>query len=195
MTADNPGYQEFAGLKPPYRTIVADPPWEYEDGFVTRSRTPGKWQGPNLRYDLPYSSMPLFDILCLPVAVLADRDCRLFLWATNRYLPAAAGIMAAWGFRYRQTLTWHKLDALGGSVAPNSEFLTVGTKGSPERLGRAASAVHAHAQAKTHSTKPKLWGDLIEQVSPGPYVELFARSPRLGWDSWGYGYESAGQSV
>ena len=41
-----------------------------------------------------------------------------------------------------------------------------------------------------HSEKPALFCDLIERMSPGPFVELFARSPRLGWDSWGYGYES-----
>lgn len=42
-----------------------------------------------------------------------------------------------------------------------------------------------------HSVKPPAFLDIVEQVSPGPYVELFARSPRLGWDSWGYGYEVA----
>jgi N6-adenosine-specific RNA methylase IME4 len=41
-----------------------------------------------------------------------------------------------------------------------------------------------------HSVKPAAFGDLVEKASPGPYVELFARAPRLGWDSWGYGYES-----
>lgn len=40
-----------------------------------------------------------------------------------------------------------------------------------------------------HSAKPEAFLDLVEQVSPGPYVELFARAPRLGWDSWGHGYE------
>ena len=40
-----------------------------------------------------------------------------------------------------------------------------------------------------HSNKPPLFADLIERMSPGPYVELFARAPRLGWDSWGNGYE------
>lgn len=44
-------------------------------------------------------------------------------------------------------------------------------------------------QRGAHSAKPKAFGDLVEQVSPGPYVELFARAPRLGWDSWGKGYE------
>ena len=42
-----------------------------------------------------------------------------------------------------------------------------------------------------HSEKPPAFLDIVERVSPGPYVELFARAPRLGWDSWGYGYEGA----
>lgn len=41
-----------------------------------------------------------------------------------------------------------------------------------------------------HSVKPAAFGDLVETISPGPYVELFCRAPRLGWDSWGHGYES-----
>lgn len=36
-----------------------------------------------------------------------------------------------------------------------------------------------------HSAKPELFRDLIEQMSHGPYLELFARSNRLGWDTWG----------
>jgi len=174
----------FGTLNPPYRTILADPPWEYDDGFAT-----GPGHGIWINRALPYSAMTSFDILTLPVWTLAADDARLFLWATNRYLPVAFGVIAAWGFKYQQTLTWHKLDALSGSIAPNSEFLLVGVRGSPVRRGRVSSAVHAHAHSRTHSEKPKLFGDLIEAVSPGPYVELFARSPRLGWDSWGYGYE------
>jgi hypothetical protein len=36
-----------------------------------------------------------------------------------------------------------------------------------------------------HSGKPAAMQDMVEQVSPGPYVELFARRDRLGWDTWG----------
>lgn len=36
-----------------------------------------------------------------------------------------------------------------------------------------------------HSAKPEAFIDLVEQVSPPPYVELFARRQRLGWDTWG----------
>lgn len=38
-----------------------------------------------------------------------------------------------------------------------------------------------------HSAKPEAFLDLVEQVSPGPYLELFARRNRLGWDTWGDG--------
>jgi N6-adenosine-specific RNA methylase IME4 len=36
-----------------------------------------------------------------------------------------------------------------------------------------------------HSAKPEAFLDLVEQVSPGPYLELFARRARFGWDYWG----------
>jgi N6-adenosine-specific RNA methylase IME4 len=36
-----------------------------------------------------------------------------------------------------------------------------------------------------HSEKPEAFLDLVERMSPGPYVELFARRDRLGWDTWG----------
>ena len=184
---------DWDGLMPPYRTIVVDPPWEYAEGFPTQSRTPGKWSGAIKTKALPYSSMSLDQIKAMPVSSLAAPDARLFLWATSRYLGAAFDVMEAWGCKYRQALVWHKLDGnMGGSVAPcSAEFLLVGVWGKPPVLAKAASAVISHAQAKNHSQKPAAFGDLVELVSPGPYVELFARAPRLGWDAWGYGYEMA----
>lgn len=181
----------FGSLNPPYRTIVADPPWAYSEGFPSQSRTPGRWAGPIRTKPLPYSAMTLEAIRELPVAELADKDCRLFLWTTNRYLEDAFGVAAAWGFRYRQALVWHKLDGnMGGSVAPcSAEFLLVGVRGKPPVVSKAASAVIAAPQAKQHSRKPAAFLDLVEATSPGPYVELFARQPRFGWDSWGHGYE------
>lgn len=168
-----------------YRTIVADPPWEYPEGFATRSRTPGKWTGPVRHYTLPYASMPVEDIMALPVHDLAERDARLFLWTTNRFLEDAFDVIRAWRFKYRQTLTWKKLDGLSGSVAPNSEFLLVAARGAPGLLSRLPNAVIERSQTKEHSRKPDVFLDLIEQVSPGPYLELFARRQRLGWDTWG----------
>lgn len=170
-----------------YRTIVADPPWEYADGFSTQSRTPGKWVGPAKTKPLPYGSMSLDEIKALDVAGMAAPDCRLFCWTTNRYLPATFDVLAAWGFAYKQTLVWHKRDGnMGGSVAPCSvEFLLVAVKGNPPRLAKAASAMISTAAPKQHSRKPEAFLDLVEQTSPGPYVELFARRARFGWDYWG----------
>lgn len=133
--------------------------------------------------------MTIEQITALPVADLADTSARLFLWATNRYMPTAFSVLAAWGFTYRQTLTWHKRDGFSGSLAPNAEFLLVGVKGTPAVLGRLPNSVITASQTKEHSRKPDVFIDYIEQVSPGPYVELFSRRHRLGWDV--HGFESA----
>lgn len=161
-----------------YRTIVADPPWDHSDG------NPSSLKEGWVRRPLPYSVMTLGQIADIPVKDLADRNCRLFLWATNRYLPFAFSILSLWGFTYRQTLAWGKPDAYTGSVAGNGEFCLVGTRGSPPVLERMPSAV-VITVAGNHSAKPDCWMDWFEIVSPGPYLELFARRQRLGWDTWG----------
>jgi N6-adenosine-specific RNA methylase IME4 len=137
---------------------------------------------------MPFPGMTLEDIRRLPVAEFAEPDCRLFLWTTNAYLGQSFGVLEAWGFRYSQTLVWHKTNPSPWptSVAPNSaEFILVGSAGSPERLTPWSAAVVPYAVPKGHSRKPEAFLDLIEQVSPGPYLELFARRQRLGWDTWG----------
>ena len=166
-----------------YRTIVADPPWHYDE-------TPPRLlaHGRQVRNRLPYPTMTVQEIAALPVEELGAESCRLFLWATDRYLPSAFGVMEAWHFGYRQTLVWHKRDAhpMSGSLAPVAEFLLVGTRGKPELIGRLPNAVMSHAvKPLRHSEKPEMWLDYVEQVSPGPYLELFARRNRLGWDTWG----------
>ena len=175
----------WEGLTPPYSTIVADPPWHYDD-FATQSRST-KWSGPVTTKPLPYGSMTLDEIAALPVESLAGDNCRLFCWTTNRYLPDSLRIIGTWGFTYRQTLVWHKRDGnMGGSVAPcSAEFLLVATRGKPERIAKMPSAVVTTAAPKQHSRKPEVFLDHIEAVSPGPYLELFARRARFGWDYWG----------
>ena len=181
----------FDELTPPYSTIVADPPWAYDDGFAS---APGGRKP--IRTALPYSSMSVAEISAMPVATIAAPSCWLFLWTTNAYLPDSFGVCEAWGFTYRQMLVWHKTgnpSPFGGSVAPNhAEFLLVGAKGSPPVVSRLTGSVIAARKRSGgggHSQKPPAVLDAIEQVAPGPYVELFARAPRLGWDSWGKGYE------
>ena len=81
-----------------YRTIVADPPWDYPDGV------PNNPKGRRNNQPFPYAGMSTDEIEALPVRGLADRDCRLFLWTTNRYLHDAFHVLGAWGFTFAQVL-------------------------------------------------------------------------------------------
>jgi N6-adenosine-specific RNA methylase IME4 len=172
-----------------YRTIVADPPWPYDGGFWTTShnaRTGATWDAK--RKQLPYTPMPLAEIATLPVADLAADDAFLFLWTTSRYLPDAFGIARDWDFTYCQVLVWSKSKDhyLPAAVAPiHAEFLLACKRGSPSRQGTFPSSVIEANRTKMHSAKPEAFLDYIEQTCPGPYLELFARRARFGWDYWG----------
>jgi N6-adenosine-specific RNA methylase IME4 len=173
------------GLNPPYRTIVADPPWRYEQGGPTTGFAP-------LRPP-PYSSMTLQDIEALPVQKLAGERAHLYLWTTNRYLVAANAIASMWGFRPSQILTWCKTPhgiGPGGAFSNTTEFVLYCRRGSLPYQRRIDTTWFDWPRG-AHSVKPAAFFDLVESVSPGPYVELFARAPRLGWDHWGYGFEAA----
>ena len=176
-----------------FRCIVADPPWKYgvwgggADTDAVRKKFPNG-QGTK-SVDLPYQVMEVRDIASLPVARLAEDDCDLYLWTTQKYLPDAFGVMRAWGFRYCQALTWCKAPrgtGQGGLFCPATEFLLLGRKGKmPKGKRRQDSTWWQVTRTATHSTKPEFFQDLIEAVSDGPRIELFARRPRDGWVVWG----------
>jgi N6-adenosine-specific RNA methylase IME4 len=170
-----------------YRTIVADPPWAYPEGFgVGLGNGRGKRRVP-----LPYPSMTLEAISALPVGEMADpAGCHLYLWTTNRYLNAAFDIARAWGFKHGQTLVWAKrpiASILGGAFGSNLEFCLFCRRGTLRHKRKVHTAWFEWSRAGigNHSRKPEAFLDLVEQVSPGPYLELFARRQRLGWDTWG----------
>ncbi len=180
-----------------YRTIVADPPWRYDEGWPGASTSPNsnmnRGEVPDLakrRKALPYEAMSCAEIEALPVARLAADDCHLFLWTTNRYILSAYAVAEAWGFRPSQLLTWCKPPrgiGPGGLFASSSEFILYSRRGTPQHLKRADSTwwVWPRAVNGAHSTKPDAFLDLVESVCPGPYLEMFARRARFGWDYWG----------
>jgi N6-adenosine-specific RNA methylase IME4 len=179
----------WGGLNPPYSTIVADPPWEYR---TTRPTTTARSPGTNPSAAAQYSTLSAVDLAALPVADLAAVDAHLYLWTTNPHLRDAFGVLDAWGFTYATTLTWLKTGTLGMGFyfRGDTEHVLFGVRG---RLPIPADRRRRNwfqAPKTGHSRKPAAFGDLVEDVSPGPYVELFARAPRLGWDAWGRGYES-----
>lgn len=168
-----------------YRTIVADPPWEMPSGGAYRG-TARYQKRPSA---LPYATLPLASIAALPVGELAESDAHLYLWTPNARLRSAYEIVEVWGFHPSQVLVWCKSPrglGLGGSFTNTTEFVLFARRGHVMARKRMDSTwFHWTRPHNNHSAKPEAFLDLVEQVSPGPYLELFARRNRLGWDTWG----------
>lgn len=173
----------FDELSPPYATIVVDPPWHYDKVNPDKDRENYRGGG------LAYSSLTLDDIRSLPVGSLAAPDSRLYLWTTNRYLRHAWSVVEAWGFEpAERVLVWCKTPRATTPVT--TEFVLIGKRGKPPRMPWHGTTWFQWPLQSVHSQKPDAFMDLVESWSPGPYVELFSRRPRFGWDSWGLGYET-----
>ncbi len=136
---------------------------------------------------LPYGTMTVEQIAALPVGEMADRDAHLYLWTTQRYLWDAREIATRWGFKASKVLTWCKAPtgfAMGGAYGNASEFILFCRRGSLAAQTRIPRDWWEWPRA-AHSAKPEAFIDMVETVSPGPYVEMFARRARFGWDYWG----------
>lgn len=176
-----------------YRTIVADPPWQVPDTWPTGKRIPKGAIHNGYRIPRPYPTMTIAEIAALPVGGLAAPDAHLYLWTVNRHLSDAFAVVKAWGFRPVQTLVWAKTPmglGPGGAFAPTVEFIIFARRGREIRKRRVDSMWFNWPRTTKHSKKPEAFQDLVEQVSPGPYLELFARRRRLNWDCWGNEVES-----
>lgn len=149
---------------------------------------------------LAYETMSVAEIAALPISDLADADAHLYVWTTQRYLWDTQGIVEVWGFKPVKVLVWCKPPAgfsVGGAYGNACEFVVFARRGSlpaqtrvsrdwwewPRNIG--APVAKGQRREMFHSAKPEAFLDLVEQVSPGPYVELFARRARFGWDYWG----------
>ena len=170
-----------------YKTIYADPPWQFQN------RT-GKVAPEHKRLNR-YGTMTLDEIKQLPVEQVADEKSHLYLWVPNALLPEGLAVMKAWGFEYKTNIIWEKVrkdgmpDGRGvGFYFRNvTEILLFGIKGGKNRtLDAGRSQVNLIRSIKReHSRKPDEVVTLIEKCSPGPFLELFARGDRPGWDMWG----------
>lgn len=178
-----------------YRVIVADPPWPitWTGGTTTAGAKTGSTRSYTKR-PLPYQTMPVADIADLPVRELAASAAHLFMWTLDRFLldGSAVNVCRAWGFEpLPQMIVWRKASAgLGRIIRPAHELLLIGRRGEARLREVSTASVHDWLQpyeagSKKHSAKPAGALDLIESLSDGPYLEMFARSQRLGWDTWG----------
>ena len=161
------------GLPPGgFATILVDPPWPLQSG------------------EKHYRTMSLARITALPVGALAARDAHLWLWTTNALLRTAYEVAEAWGFTVRSPLTWVKFRlGLGGryQLRNATEQLLFCTRGRAP-LGSRSQPTWFNAPVTEHSRKPAEQFAIIERVSPGPYLELFARrrpESNQSWAVWG----------
>lgn len=170
-----------------FSTILADPPWQFQN------RT-GKVAPEHKRLSR-YGTMKLEEIMALPVEQLAENTAHLYLWVPNALLPDGLRVMAAWGFQYKSNLVWHKIRKDGGPDGRGvgfyfrnvTELVLFGVRGKNARtLAPGRSQVNFLAtQKREHSRKPDEFYEIVESCSPGPYLEMFARGARPGWQVCG----------
>ena len=174
-----------------YTTIYADPPWQF-------SNRTGKIAPENKKLTR-YDTMTLEDIKNMPVSEISAESAHLYLWVPNALLPEGLEVMKAWGFEYKTNLVWEKVRKDGGPDGRGvgfyfrnvTEVLLFGVK--TKKKGRTFRTLQPgrsqvnliRAAKREHSRKPDEFIDLIEACSPGPYIELFARGTRSGWNLWG----------
>jgi N6-adenosine-specific RNA methylase IME4 len=182
----------FAGL-PAHNAgaILVDVPWRFlgHTPEVIGNRDPRRH----------FRTMTLAEIYALPVRDIAARDCHLFFWITGPFLPRAFEVIKAWGFKYSAVgCTWVKLKkncrvltsesdfhfGCGYTTRKNTETCLLARRGNARRISKEVRELIV-APRREHSRKPDEIYERIEQYCHGPFVELFSRSSRCGWSSWG----------
>lgn len=174
-------------------TIMADPPWQYRDGLTMSAVKRGAASN--------YRTMSVEAICDLytpsrvngrgtySTATLAGhpvaKDAHLYLWTTNAFMEQAHQVAVAWGFLPRTILTWIKPRiGMGHYYRNTTEHIVFAVRGKlPTR--RKDQPTHFEAPVGRHSEKPEQAYEIVERMSPGPYLELFARRPRANWTVWG----------
>ncbi len=169
-----------------YGTILADPPWRF-----TNRTGKGATEHKRLRQ---YPTLSLEEIAHLPVSEVAAEQSHLYLWVPNALIGEGLAVMNRWGFQYKTNLVWYKIRKDGGPDGRGvgfyfrnvSELVLFGIRGQLRTFPPARRQVNVMLSRKgRHSQKPEALYETIEKCSPGPYLELFARTKRSGWFQWG----------
>ncbi len=170
-----------------FRVVIADPPWNYNNSGCRGAA------------ENHYATMSIQAICDLPVSELVDENAALFLWTTWPQLREGLDVVKAWGFEYVTGLPWLKIvgypsiDLWGDLVVKAQYGVGFWVRGCTEplliaRRGNVSPAsgdlVGLLSENLRHSRKPENIYHIAERL-PGPYLEMFARRTRKGWDSWG----------
>lgn len=183
-----------------FKTIVCDPPWPYKGSGPIGTGGMGERGYNNIQVDAAskYGLLSIRSLKFMDVSSLAEKHSHLYLWTTNSFMCEAHDIAKAWGFEPKTILTWvkvHKLDKTKPSMKTGfyfrsaTEHVLFAVRGRLKLRGPARPTAYLSWRLP-HSVKPKWFYRLVEEQSPGPYLELFCRRPRVGWDFWGNEVES-----
>ncbi len=166
--------QQLGLLPSTWPTLVADPPWQYDD------------DGARGAAEKHYRTMSITDLVALPVHELAWPNAHLYLWTTNSHMEPAFKVMRAWGFVFKTIVTWDKGKiGTGHYFRSQTEHVLFGTRGRAPILDRSLPTIF-RAPRGEHSEKPDELNRIVERASPGPYLSLFERRPRgEKWSTWG----------
>lgn len=160
-----------------YGVIYADPPWKFET-----------WSdlGKGRSAERHYPTMTDEDLFRLPVPLIGHKNSLLFLWSSGPVLPRSLNLMKLWGYSYSTVaFVWDKESVgLGYWTRSGCEMVLLGKKGQPSRNARDVLQL-VRVRRGLHSAKPVEVAKRIERLCDGPYLELFARHERKGWDVWG----------
>lgn len=160
-----------------FQTIVIDPAWDYAE------------EGDNDAFGRGrpiYCAMSIEDIAALPVDKIADKNCHLYIWVTNRSLPKSFQLMDKWGFRYVTCLTWIKPHyGVGNYFRGQTEHILFGVKGQQPLKRHDVGTWFEAPRGERHSAKPDEFYSLVESCSYAPYIDIFGRRDRDGWSVWG----------
>jgi len=157
-----------------YSVIYADPPWSYRNSGFNQSAAS------------QYPTMSTDEICALDIEGLAVDDTVLFLWATSPLLPDAIRVIEAWGFEYKASMVWvkDKAPGMGWWINTKHELLLIACKGINHPEVKLDSVIYS--PITEHSKKPTEFYEALEKMYPNlNKVELFARTKRAGWSSWG----------
>ncbi len=169
-----------------YGTILADPPWQF------KNRT-GKVAPEHKRLSR-YPTLTLQEIKEIPVWLVSAEPSHLYLWVPNALLKEGLEVMEAWGYQYKTNIVWQKIRrdgepdgrGVGFYFRNTTEMVLFGVRGKLRTLRPGRTQVNVlKSRKREHSRKPDELYDIIEACSPAPYLELFARGRREGWDQWG----------
>ena len=160
--------------------LVVDPPWPMKK-FVMKIHG-------NEKPELDYKTMSLKDIARLNlVERFAGENCHVFLWTTNRFLPAALEILKTWGVKYSLPFIWHKNGGPQpvGQAQYNSELCIYGRVGKPKFVTTKNFFTCFNAKRTGHSKKPEEFYEMLRRVTSGYRIDCYNRRKISGFDVWG----------